>query len=152
MKSFRITSDFEGLVKAFEAAPEKTKVMVKHQLKMAARDIKERASDHHGYTSRSGTLERRGVIYRVEDARVVLALNPNVPYAVHVHEGTPPHIIEPREKMVLRWVSRGEFAFAKRVNHPGTEKDPFLYDAADHELPKIQSRFANALESLLGAL
>ena len=152
MKSFRITHDFEGLVKAFEAVPDKTQEMVKRQLKMAARDIKEYAAEHHRYTSRGGDLERRGVIYRVKDNKAVLSLNPNVPYAVFVHEGTKPHIIEPRNKKALRWVARGEFAFAKRVHHPGTEKDQFLYEAAENEMPKIQSRFENALESLLGAL
>ena len=152
MKSFRITHDFVGLVKAFEAVPDKTQEMVKRQLKMAARDIKEHAAEHHRYESRGGDLERRGVIYRVNGSSAVIALNPNVPYAVFVHEGTKPHIIEPRNKRALRWVARGEFAFAKRVFHPGTEKDQFLYEAAENEMPKIQSRFENALESLLGAL
>lgn len=152
MKSFRITHDFAGLVKAFEAVPDKTQKMVEEQLKKAVRDIKEYASDHHRYTSRGGDLERRGIITDVKGSEGVVALNPAVPYAVFVHEGTKPHIIEPRDKMALRWVSRGEFAFAKRVQHPGTEKDQFLYEAAENEMPKIQSRFENALESLLGAL
>ena len=152
MESYRITHDFVGLVKAFEAVPDKTQKMVEEQLKKAVRDIKEYASDHHRYTSRSTVLEREGIITDVKDNVGTVALNPGIPYAVYVHEGTKPHIIEPRNKMALRWAARGEFVFAKRVNHPGTEKDQFLYDAAENEMPKIQSRFENALESLLGAL
>lgn len=148
----KLRHNFKGLVKSFERAPKETKKMVHAQLKMAVRDIKESAAEHHNYTSRSGTLEREGLVTFVRKNVGVVALNPRVPYAVFVHEGSKPHIIKPAKKIALRWESKGKFVFAKSVKHPGTKKDPFLYDAAQREWPKIQSRFDNMLDSLLKEL
>ena len=58
MAAYNITTNFAGLVAAFEAAPDSVESFVREQLKMAVRDIKEYAHDHHAYTSRSGALER----------------------------------------------------------------------------------------------
>jgi hypothetical protein len=86
----KIKTDFDKLARAFEKFPEETRKMVRIQLKEAAEGIKERASSEHRYTSRSGNLERRGVVYQVEDNVAVIALNTRVPYGLYVHEGTKP--------------------------------------------------------------
>lgn len=145
----KLRHDFKGLVNSFERAPEATKKMVHVQLKMAVRDIRERAAEHHHYISRSGMLEREGVISQVADNKGIVELNPAVPYAAYVHEGTKPHLIIPKSCNVLRFVANGDYVFSKRVKHPGTQKDQFLYNAAEHQLPEIQSRFEHALEELL---
>lgn len=72
--------------------------------------------------------------------------------AVFQHEGTKAHLIVPRSKKVLRFAINKEFVFSKRVRHPGIKADPFLYKAADVMQPVIVSRFAKALDSLLGGL
>ena len=64
----KLDCDLEKLVKAFEAAPEKVRQMVRVQMKMAARDIKEHAATHHRYKTRSGNMERSGVETAVEDS------------------------------------------------------------------------------------
>ena len=145
----KIKTDFDKLARAFEKFPEETRKMVRVQLKEAAEGIKERASSEHRYTSRSGNLERRGVVYQVQDNVAIIALNPRVPYGLYVHEGTKPHIILPSRKRVLRWSDGNKFIFSKSVLHPGTTTDPFLYNAAIKELPLIQSRFDNALEKIV---
>lgn len=144
-----LNTDFDKLTAAFERAPEETRKAVRLEVKKAVRDIKEYAREHHRYTTRGGDLERRGIVTRVTDNKGVLALSDAVPYAVFVHQGTKAHIIEPRVKLALRWTNGSHFVFAKRVMHPGTRADPFLFEAADHELPRIQSRFADAIESIL---
>lgn len=149
MAEYRIECDFRALVTVFERAPARLEELVRTQLKMAVRDIKEYAAGHHRYTTRSGALENRGIVTRVEGNAGYISLSDRVPYAVYVHEGTRAHTITPRNKQVLRFVSRGEFVFAKRVRHPGTRRDPFLYDAADHEMPQITSRFSAALSRLM---
>lgn len=144
-----IKTDFDKLVRAFEKAPEKTRRMVRVELKAAAEGIKDRASTEHRYKRKSGTLERDGLVARVEDNVAIIALNPRVPYGVYVHEGTKPHIILPSRKRVLRWSDGNQYFFAKKVNHPGTKPDQFLYNAANKERPLIESRFNNALAKLV---
>lgn len=51
-------------------------------------------------------------------------------YAMDVHQGTPPHRIEPRNATVLRFEVGGETVFAAYVNHPGTAPRPFLAEGA----------------------
>lgn len=46
-------------------------------------------------------------------------------------DGTPRHIIRPRRRTVLRFVSGGRVVFARRVRHPGTRANPFLTRALD---------------------
>jgi hypothetical protein len=54
------------------------------------------------------------------------------PYALFVHDGTPPHEIRPRQVSALRFYSQraGGFVFAKVVHHPGTRPNRFLTDPA----------------------
>jgi len=51
-------------------------------------------------------------------------------YAQYVTSGTRPHVILPkggkRGKKALRFVIAGKTVFARRVNHPGTEANPYL--------------------------
>ena len=44
------------------------------------------------------------------------------------HEGTKPHIIVPRFKKTLRFVSGGKIVYAKLVHHPGTKPNRYLTD------------------------
>jgi hypothetical protein len=52
------------------------------------------------------------------------------PHAPFVVFGTRPHIIRPKEKKALRWVSGNGFVFARVVNHPGYRGDNYLETAA----------------------
>ena len=142
--------DFHKLVTAFEGAPNKVRSLVRLQLQKAGRDIIDYAREHHNYKTRTGKLEREGLVMDMpDDFTAVISTNKSVPYAVMVHEGTEPHVIEPRNKLALRWAKGGEFVFAKRVFHPGTKPDQFLYNAAEEMWPRIQGDFENALDNLL---
>lgn len=59
-------------------------------------------------------------------------------YAMMVHDGTPPHVIQPkrarsvrnpRRQAMLRFEVDGQVVFAREVRHPGTKPRPFLTDA-----------------------
>lgn len=149
MKVITLTHDFDALVKSFEAKPEATKKMVRQQLKMAARDVREYASSHHNYVTRTGAMERQGIATDVEDTRATISLSESVPYGVYLHEGTKAHDIVPRNKMVLRWATGQGFVFSARARHPGIKADPFLYNAIDAMAPKIISRFEQKLSEIL---
>lgn len=45
-------------------------------------------------------------------------------YAIFVHEGTGPHVIEPKVASALSWP--GAAHPVKVVHHPGTRADPFM--------------------------
>lgn len=145
----KIKPDFGKLVKAFEAFPEETTKQLRSGLKIAVRDIQEYASDHHNYTSRSGILEREGIVTKVEGTVGTVMLNPSVPYAQYVHEGTRRHKIRIKKKRSLRWPAGDGFRFAKSINHPGTAPDQFLYEAAAAQEKHIQEVLSKSVDEAL---
>ena len=149
MKSVGITREFDKLVRAFEAAPVQTRDMVRRQVKMAVRDVREYARDHHRFVTRSGMTEK-SIMSLAKDNQGTVMLTNNI--ARWQHEGTKPYVIVPRSKKVLRFAVNKEFVFSKRVRHPGIKADPCLYSAAEKELPKIEKRFQIALDNLAEGL
>ncbi len=146
MRSVEITREFDKLVRAFEAAPEKTRDMVRRQVKMAVRDVREYARDHHRFVTRSGMTEK-SIMSLAKDNQGTVMLTNNI--ARWQHEGTKPYVIVPRIKKVLRFAVNKEFVFSKRVRHPGIKADPFLYTAAEVMQPTIEARFKAALDNLV---
>lgn len=123
--------DMAKMVKAFELMPEETNRQLGLGLKIAVRDVKRYASEHHHYTSRSGLLENQGLYSKIDKLTGTIFLNDSIPYAMAVHQGSRPHRIRARRKRALRWQVNGEgFRFARGVNHPGSKPDQFLYEAA----------------------
>lgn len=148
-----IKVDADKLVRAFEAAPAKTREKLRQVVKTTANEIKKRASSEHRYTARiGGLLEREGVAFHADGLNAVVFLDDTaVPYGKYLHEGTKAHVIEPRNRSVLRWPVGGEgFTFAKRVQVSGIKPDPFLYNAADVEAPIFEGRLMAALDKVLG--
>ena len=116
---------------------------------MAVRDVREYARDHHRFVTRSGMTEK-SIMSLAKDNQGTVMLTNNI--ARWQHEGTKPYVIVPRSKKVLRFAVNKEFVFSKRVRHPGIKADPFLYSAAEKELPKIEKRFQIALDNLAEGL
>jgi hypothetical protein len=78
---------------------------------------------------------------------VALEFGSNVPYAGYVEEGTPPHIIQPRNASVLRFTMRGgETVYARSVNHPGTRANPYARRAVEQMLPFLELAFQEIIE------
>lgn len=74
----------------------------------------------------------------------------DVPYAKYVVEGTPPHIIRPRNAQALRWMNRSqEPVFARQVNHPGTSPNDFPRRAVQPLLPMLSEKFAEVVEQMI---
>lgn len=95
MKSVGITREFDKLVRAFEAAPVQTRDMVRRQVKMAVRDVREYARDHHRFVTRSGMTEK-SIMSLAKDNQGTVMLTNNI--ARWQHEGTKAHLIVPRSK------------------------------------------------------
>lgn len=69
-------------------------------------------------------------------SQTILYLSHGVRYGQYLEEGTPPHIIEPKEKKALFWY--GAKHPVKRVNHPGTEPQPVIGSTVDLYWPVIR--------------
>ena len=89
MKSVEITREFDKLVRAFEAAPVQTRDMVRRQVKMAVRDVREYARDHHRFVTRSGMTEK-SIMSEVKENQGTVYLGSST--AVFQHEGTKAHL------------------------------------------------------------
>lgn len=72
-------------------------------------------------------------------------------YAVYVHEGTRPHLIQVVKKRVLANTRTGQI-FGKRVNHPGTLANPFFLKAVEACKEKIQDNFNLAFKKIINML
>lgn len=148
----RLQLDYERTLLAFERAPDKVREAMRRSLKSGVRDIEEYAKSHHGYISRTGLLEREGIITAVDEAKLegVLSvpLRRDFPYPFYVHKGTKAHDISPRVKRSLRWPMGEEFRFAKKVRHPGTKKDEFLYDAVRAKRVAVQQLFDRNMDKV----
>lgn len=60
-------------------------------------------------------------------------------HALIVHQGSVPHVIVPRRPGgLLRffWTKLGVFYTGKKVNHPGTQADPFLWRALEKAIAR----------------
>lgn len=113
--------------------------------------VRDSAQEQHRYATNTGNLEK-ATDYRITDSGMqgVVFLDSNVAkYAPFVHEGTAAHLIRPKNKTILRFVPRGGngFIFARKVFHPGTKADPFLYDALRRNIENITDIFARYTDS-----
>jgi len=68
----------------------------------------------------------------VTDSGRTGVLKATAAYALFVHEGTKPHVIRPKNPGgVLAFMVGGNMVFTRKVNHPGTKKNPFLQKGVD---------------------
>jgi len=105
--------------RALERALERTSLRVE-------RSAKQRAPVDTGTLRASIQTDDAGQLRKV--------VGTNVEYAPDVEFGTAPHVIEPNDAEALQFTVDGEEVFAARVEHPGTEAQPFLRPALrEHE-------------------
>lgn len=80
---------------------------------------------------------------------ITITWTANVPYARFVTSGTAPHLIRPRAARALHWQAAGGGRFARLVNHPGTQANPFAEHALERLLPDVQQRLQDIVETAL---
>lgn len=86
---------------------------------------------------RTGLLRgsiRGGVHPRADGmiAEVIAGIPGRTRYTMFEHDGTRAHIIRPRRRQALRFVTGGRVVYARRVVHPGTTGSRFLVKALEH--------------------
>lgn len=128
---------------------------LRQAVKSSSEEIAEHARTHHGFTSRTGNLERSVTSLQSSDGLrgFVTIDRTTAPYGVYVHQGFKPFVIVPRHKKALRWVGRdGKFMFAKRVRHTGYKGDPFLFNALDAKRGYVDKVFDNRIEAAMSEI
>lgn len=129
---------------------------LKQAVKSATEDVAEHARNHHGFTARTGNLER-SIVGKISSDGLrgfVTIDRTTAPYGVYVHQGYKAFDIVPRCKQVLRWVEGAQggkrgFAFAKRVRHPAYKGDPFLFNALDAKKEYVSKVFDNRIDAAI---
>lgn len=112
----------------------------------SVRDVQRTAREKHKFVTRSGEAER-SIESNVQFSgdTWVGTVGTTRKITIYLHQGTPKHVITPKRKLALRWTVGGKFVFAKRVYHPGTKRDPFIFNAANANKRQIIGRFENAV-------
>ena len=116
----------------------------------ATNEVSDYATEHHGFKSRTGNLERAITsIHSRDGLKGWVTIDRTIaPYGTYVHQGYPAFTIVPRRKKALRWVTpKNEFAFAKRVRHPAFKGDPFLFNALDASRTTIDRIFDKRVDA-----
>ncbi len=105
--------DFDQLIQSARRA---ISLAIKYTATEVWGNIREEAPVDHGRLAGSFQLDQvDDLSYRIWSG---------VEYAMAVHEGTAPRIIEPRNKRALYW--DGARHPVRRVMHPGTKPNPFV--------------------------
>jgi hypothetical protein len=126
---------------------------VRQALQIASTEVAAEAKRNHDYRDRTGRLtssirpdEVEGTFGTGFRAKLLAGGLRGVTYAAHVEYGTRAHVIRPRRRKALRFVSGGNTVFAQRVNHPGTRAYRFMRNALEAKLPLAERLVEQAME------
>lgn len=93
----------------------------------ATRAAHENAKSTPLFNDRTGKL--RASIEGFDTGAFTGKVHAGTPYATFMENGTRPHVILPRNGPFLIFQINGATIFARKVNHPGTKKRPFMATA-----------------------
>lgn len=98
---------------------------IRNDLRRRGRNVQRRARQLVGVNT--GALRQS---IHVTDLNTMTApsisIGSDLEYALAHHEGTRPHVILPRTERLLRFKVGGKVVYARRVDHPGTQPNPYL--------------------------
>lgn len=148
-KMINISID-ENALNAFKAQSDAVKKLIRKQsLAKLADDVFANAMARADEHTKSGVMRQAMYIRKISDLHWQVGIDDVLaPYGKWVHDGSRPHIIQPKRKKWLRWASNGSFVFAKKVNHPGYKGDAFFDKAIDEEVPKFTRWLENEINSM----
>lgn len=120
-----------------EDAIQRKKAALLALLQNWAGQIEGYAKQHAPWEDRTSNARQglhAGVEYNVN--RFVLFLAHSMEYGIYLEEGTPPHVIKPKDKKALFW--QGLDHPVGQVNHPGTSPKAIIVPTLDAHWPKIR--------------
>jgi len=120
-----VKSDYKSVAEALESGLEGV-------LRRFAEGVVEAARSKA--PKRSGYLASQISSVVEKDSAAIYA---KAPYSAYVEFGTRPHLILPKRARALRFEVDGEVVFARRVHHPGTQPQPYLFPAVYEAIPEL---------------
>ena len=120
-----VKSDYRSVAEAFEDGLED---VLRKFAEKAVELAQSRAPKRTGYLASQ--------ISSVVDKNAV-TVSAKAPYSAYVEFGSKPHLIEPRRARALRFEVDGGVVYSKRVHHPGTQPQPYLFPAVYGTLPYL---------------
>lgn len=99
------------------------------QLGEAAKVARRNAEGTTLFKDRTGEL--RGTIDVIDRGTYWKRVIARARHGRFIEDGTKPHVIRPRNGTFLKFVVGGRTVFARKVNHPGTSRRPFMQNAAN---------------------
>jgi len=138
--------NLDELRAAFKKAPDIASKELQQATKEAGKIIL--ATEKTEVPVKTGQLRRS---ITLDYKPISVSIYPTVNYAFSVHEGTKPHVILPKGK-VLAFKKNGKMIFARRVNHPGNKPNKFVERTVDKTESKVNSLFSKALENIINFL
>lgn len=141
------------MVRAFETNPNAVRREINIALGESLTAIQEDAIRDHRFISRSGRLEssiEQQLNPNDSSGKVFLDTSQGAFYGPWIHQGTKPHNIYPKTRKSLRWptANGSGFVFSRRVHHPGTAADLFLFDALERQKNVIVQQFELAAQEI----
>jgi len=146
----RFDIDVDGVVAALKVAGQNLGQHLPLALELGADLVAAEAKQTHTYKDRTGLLTNSIARAPIEgsfdgqDLQCTVAAG--APYGVFVELGTRPHKIKPKYRRALRWPAEGGFAFAKEVDHPGTQPTFFIRRAVESQFLQVQQLLQDATE------
>ena len=127
--------DFDRLIRAARQA---IALAIKYTATEVWGNVRKEAPVDHGRLAGSFQLDKvDDLSYRIWSG---------VEYALAVHEGTKPHVIEPKKKKALYWDGAGHPV--KRVMHPGTQANPYAERAIEQASGRSDEFISRALREV----
>ena len=127
--------DFDRLIRTARRA---IALAIKYTATEVWGNVRKEAPVDHGRLAGSFQLEKvDDLSYRIWSG---------VEYAWAVHEGTNPHVIEPKNKKALYW--KGAKYPVKRVMHPGIKANPYADRAVEQASSRMNEFISRALREV----
>lgn len=150
---------FEGADKLFKYIDDTFELLPERMVIEATDDLYENAKKRVRRHTKTGRMENNltqrvnkraleGEVYISDDGMLTDWNGKPTNYALFVHFGSKPHVIEPKKKKALRWSSVNGFVYAKKINHPGYRGDPFMYDASRETFNNLDTIFKRVYNGL----
>jgi len=136
------SADISRLTEALEAASKQSGTTTQQVLIQASNQIL--AEMEALVPVKTGKL-RRSLSIKVESSKVIIGPNETqAPYAGYVEFGTRPHEILPKKGKYLVFTVGGKKVFATKVNHPGTQPQPYVKPAFEKWVDSLGTMAAEA--------
>lgn len=133
--------DIQRALNAIKTYKVETQQKIKDQVLLSAYAIQKKAKEKCPVDE--GVL-RNNIVVEPTNNGFGAGVGTHIHYAPHVEFGTAPHVIRVKNKKAL---SNGKIIFGKKVNHPGTKAQPFLYPAWEEERVKFIDKAGEILKS-----